>query len=102
LVEGLKPDPAYFDGDSIDEYYFYEWFAAANASPSKRTPKNPRDPRVLVWPLGKSGLDYLMPLTQLGGLRLVCDEQRRWTLRDADYLAPGAQEFATAVNLIDG
>lgn len=67
-----------------------------------RTPDIERDPESTIWRAGKSALDFLHPLVQAAGLRLVCDEQRKWTLRPAGYLAPGALNIRYAVNMTDG
>jgi hypothetical protein len=42
-----------------------------------------------------------MPLVQANGYRLVCDEAREWTLRSADYVAPGASTFVHGVDLTE-
>lgn len=44
-------------------------------------------------------MDFLHPLLQAVGLRLVCDEQRRWTLRNDEYRAAGAQAWRYGVNI---
>ncbi|MDL9978852.1 hypothetical protein [Microbacterium candidum] len=56
----------------------------------------------LVWKPGVSGLEFLSTLVQKAGYRLVCDESRTWTLRDATYTAPGSVTVAYGVNLIEG
>lgn len=37
-------------------------------------------PGVAVWPPGMSAWEFVSPLVQSAGLRLYCDEQRRWHL----------------------
>ncbi|MFN3948009.1 hypothetical protein [Microbacterium sp.] len=57
----------------------------------------------LVWKAGKSAMDFLHPLVQAVGMRLVCDERRAWTLRTENYAGFG--EVATITygeDLIDG
>ncbi len=59
------------------------------------------DPDAFTWKAGQSAIDFLMPLVQAAGFRLVCDESRAWTLRDEDYAEPGAASIRHAVNLTD-
>lgn len=57
----------------------------------------------LLWKAGRSALDFLRPLVQALGLRLVCDEQRVWTLRNESYTGHGDMFAITyGDNLIDG
>lgn len=96
-------DTAYFWGGKPDTaYYDYSWVNAADASASKRRAVIDRRPELLVWQAGTSAIDFLHPIVQVHGLRLVCDEQRRWTLRDENYTAPDALAIRYGVNLIDG
>lgn len=60
------------------------------------------DEDVRLWKAGVSALEYLQPIVQASGLRLVCDEDRLWTLRDEDYLAPGMLHARFGVNLMGG
>lgn len=83
--------------------YTVAWNGAASNSASTRTPfPIERAKETLTWPAGVAALDFLHPLLQAKGLRLVCDETRTWTLRDADYTAPGLTSIRYAVNMIDG
>ncbi len=82
--------------------YTYTWSAGAHASASTRVPDIERDPDSLVWRAGMSGMDFLRPLFQASGLRLVNDETRGWTLRDETYTAPGSLSIRHGVNLVDG
>lgn len=90
---GSKPDTATYD---------YSWVGDPDVSTSKRRAVIDRRPELLVWRAGQSAMDFLHPLFQAFGLRLVCDEQRRWTLRDKGYTAPGALAIRYGVNLWDG
>ncbi|MCK2028094.1 hypothetical protein KZC56_17490 [Microbacterium sp. SSW1-47] len=90
----------YFDGATPDTArYEYEFQAAAHNSTSTRTPTVERPPAALTWRAGVSGLQFLAPLVQASGFRLVCDERRRWTLRDASYRETGTQTFRERVNI---
>lgn len=90
----------YHDGSTPDTAtYDYSWSGVAHASNSTRTPSVERPPEALIWRAGVSGMDFLEPLLKASGLRLVCDEQRRWTLRDIEYRAAGAQTFRYGVNI---
>jgi len=74
-------DPGYFDGNTTGtNTYGYEWTGAPGLSPSIRT--GPHLSNATIWLPGVSALDYVAPLVQAGGLRLFCDEQRRWYLVD--------------------
>lgn len=101
--EGTRAVP-YFDGGTADDtHYTYDFSGdVAHASPSVRTPLIERDPDSLIWPAGVSALEFLRPLVQAAGFRLVCDETRTWTLRDENYVAEGSMNVRYGVNLIDG
>lgn len=95
--------PGMFSGSSpAGGGYTFAWTGAVDASPCTRTPDVERPPEALQWKAGTSGLEFLRPLLLSAGLRLVCDEQRRWTTRDNTYRAAGAQMFRTGVNLTGG
>ncbi|KTR77429.1 hypothetical protein NS234_07435 [Microbacterium oxydans] len=99
FYEGNEVVP-YFDGATANiAAYAYSWSAAVHASSSSRTPTVERPPESLVWRAGVSGMAFLEPLLKAAGLRLVCDEQRRWTLRNSDYRADGNQTYRHAVNI---
>ena len=94
------PVPA-FDAATTDANYIYEASGAAHVSASTRRPfPIERDPQALIWRAGQSAMDFLHNLLTAAGLRLVCDEQRRWTLRDASYVADGSQTYRHAANII--
>lgn len=96
-------DAEYFWGGQPDTaVYDYSYAGDPDVSVSKRRAIIDRKPELLVWRAGTSAIDFLHPLVQVHGLRLVCDEQRRWTLRPADYTAPGVVNIRYGVNMIDG
>jgi hypothetical protein len=82
--------------------YTTSWAGTANASTSTRTPIFERSPDALTWRAGQSAMDFLHPLVQAAGFRLVCDEQRKWTLRGDNYFAPGSLNVRYGVNLVAG
>lgn len=99
FYEGNEVVP-YFDGATGDTaFYDYSWSAAAHASASSRRAIVERLPESLVWRAGVSGMAFLETLLKAAGLRLVCDERRRWTLRDADYRGTGNQTYRHAANI---
>jgi hypothetical protein len=95
----------YFDGSTAPSaFYTVAWSGTAHSSTSTRTPLSPldaRDPDSLVWRAGDSGMEFLHPLVQAAGYRLVCDEARVWTLRSGSYVAAGNLTLAAGVNLTD-
>lgn len=101
FYEGDKLIP-FFTGASVaDANYTYKWAdtTTPHATSSIRTPLVERRPESLFWPAGVSGMSFLEPLLKVTGKRLVCDEQRRWWLRDAAYRADGSQNYRHAVNI---
>ncbi len=59
-------------------------------------------PALFEWQPGVSAMDFLAPpLVQANGYRLVCDGDRKWTLRGADHTEPGSISIRHGVNLID-
>lgn len=103
LTEG-RVLPAFFDGSTPDtSSYNYEWTGAANASSStRRTLINAPSQEALIWDAGLRGIEFLTPLVQSFGLRLVCDESRSWTLRDENYIADGSLSVSYGVNMLNG
>lgn len=102
LTEGRRLVPWFLGSTTDTATYVYDFTGDTNASASVRTPVLERDPEALTWRAGVSAIDFLTPLVQAAGLRLVCDEQRRWTLRDEDHRAAGSLSVRHGVNLIDG
>jgi len=99
FYEGNEVVP-YFDGATPDTAaYDYAWSDVSHGSNSTRTPSVERPPEALVWRAGVSGMSFLEPLLKASGLRLVCDELRRWSLRDKDYRADGNQMYRHGVNI---
>lgn len=98
FYEGTRILP-FFYGGSSDAGYEYSWTKDPNASHSVRTPYVERDPESLVWRAGVTGMEFLRPLLMSYGYRLVCDENRKWTLRDETYRASGAMSFRYGVNI---
>lgn len=83
-------------------HYEYAWDGTADASASRRKLLiDAAAPDALWWRAGVNALRFLAPLLQAKGLRLVCDEQRRWTLRGEDYEAPGALALRVGVNIVE-
>lgn len=96
-------DTVYFWGGKADtSTYDYSWSGDADVSVSKRRAVIDRKPELLAWRAGRSALDFLHPLVQVLGYRLVCDELRRWTLRDENYTAPDALSIRYGVNMVEG
>lgn len=97
-------DRLYFDGATADTaQYDYAWANGAHASISTRKPLiDTASPDALTWQAGQDAMSFLAPIVQAAGLRLVCDEQRVWTLRDESYDAGGSIEVRHGVNLIGG
>lgn len=89
----------YFSGGNVGPNYTYHFEGPSNDSASIRTPDIERDPESLVWNAGVSAMEFLQPLLMSVGLRLVCDEQRRFTLRSEDYRAAGSQSWRYGVNI---
>lgn len=98
LYEGADRIPMFY-GDSAGGGYTYVWSGDPNASPATRIPIIERDPASLLWSAGVSAFDFLHPLVIAAGLRLVCDEQRRWSLRSGEYRAVGDQSYRYGVNI---
>jgi hypothetical protein len=102
---GQFPRVEYFDGSNGPTQgptYSVGWAGQANATPSTRTPLVERPPESFTWRAGQSGMDFLRGHVQAAGYRLVCDENRQFTLRDEDYTAPGSTLITAGDNLIDG
>lgn len=96
--------PDYFDGSTVDTpTYSFSWGKDAHASPSRRTllVDAPR-PDALTWRAGVGGIRFLASLVQAAGYRLICTEDRKWHLRDAEWTASGEVKIAYAENMIDG
>jgi len=92
-----------FTGSSApDALYTYTWSGTVNASPSTRNPIVERDPSLFLWKPGTTAWDFLEPFTSQSGLRLFCDEARKWRLIDpGTYTVPGFVRLS-AYNAIKG
>lgn len=103
FVDGIF-DPGPFDGSTPETArYRYSWEGTPSASPSRRTLiGDAPDPEALVWKAGTSGLEFLSPLVQSAGLRLVCTEDRAWSLRASEWQAPSHAAVTYGVDMIDG
>jgi hypothetical protein len=96
-------DDTYFDGSTPATAMFaYAWTGTANASTSTRTGLLKRDAKMLDWEPGESAWDFVAPLIQTSGLRLYCDERRRWLLVDPATPVDGQINITAGVNLTDG
>lgn len=83
--------PHHFDGAmAADTYYTYGWNGAADLSSSYRTPLSARNADSLLVQAGGYYWDLIAPVVAAEGLRLFCDEARKWWLVDpATYALPG-------------
>ena len=97
-------DELYFDGDTTDtSEYQYDWANGAHESVSSRAVIiDAATPEGLTWMAGQSAIEFLQPIVQRFGRRLVCDETRAWTLRTAGYVADGSTTVRFAVNMTKG
>jgi hypothetical protein len=68
----------------------YAWTGAPDASTSTRTTDEQRPPEQFVWTAGVTAWDFLQPFLTSNGLRLACDELRKWTMiYPEDFFKPG-------------
>lgn len=107
LSEQTEPGPHntdyFWGGKPSNSAYIYTWNGNADASASERKVIiDAASADSLWWRAGVSALDFLAPIVQAAGFRLVCDERRRWTLRGEGFLAPGTLNLREGVNVIDG
>lgn len=79
----------------------YVYFANANGTSQRHAVVDGPSPDAFLWQAGQSAMDFLHPLVQSVGLRLVCDELRRWSLRSETFSAPGTLTLRHGVNLIE-
>jgi len=107
VVDVTDGDPTpgeddYYDGDTPDtEDYAYQWTGTANASSSTRISLIDRSPDMLDWEPGRSAWEFVTPLVQAAGLRLFCDEARRWRLVSPSYIAEGVTQLSVPNNLAE-
>ncbi|HUG50400.1 MAG TPA: hypothetical protein VLZ78_05325 [Terrimesophilobacter sp.] len=110
LAEGVEND-RWYDGDRPDETrYIYDYTPGAG-TPSTRVALNPRDPEMFSWDPGESLFDFLRPFLESSGLRLYCDEARKWWLVEpaatnwselVEAIATGAGGYSGIGNAIAG
>ncbi|WP_157557412.1 hypothetical protein [Microbacterium sp. 1.5R] len=106
VTEGTL-DHSYFDGGTVvrPDLYTYTWNDQAHVSTSERTAIQERRPELFTWKAGQTAWDFLKPLVASAGgtgLRLFCDEQRRWWLiNPIDWSVPG-RFSARADNAVEG
>jgi hypothetical protein len=102
---GDPTDVDYYDvdtPDTADYEYSIAAGATAHAAPTiRRALRETATPDALTWDAGQNALEFLAPIVQAAGRRLVCDEHRVWTLRSEGYDAGGALEVRHAVNLVN-
>ena len=91
FVEGTEIGRWFDYGRPNDSLYAYALDGdTAGAGPSTRTPFVERLPELFTWAAGVSAWEFLEPLTAAAGLRLFCDERRRWHLvNPAEHTVPG-------------
>ncbi|WP_217585137.1 hypothetical protein, partial [Microbacterium sp. GbtcB4] len=70
------------------------------SAPIRTRVRDAPDRDALYWTAGMAALDFLAPVVQALGLRLVCNEARAWSLRNAEYRASGSITFRDGVNII--
>lgn len=105
LYEGDELIPYFQPGES-NPGYAQSWLGQVHASQSTRYPTLERPPESLVWESGVTAWEFLTPLLSAAGLRLFCDELRRWHLvNDDTYTVPGTLTLTTStvedrINLI--
>lgn len=103
----IEEDPEmleFFDGGlTATSLYNYGWEDAVNDSVSTATPVVERPRELFYWKPGMSLWEFLEPLIQAAGLRLFCDESRKWRLVDpATYSVSGTISVDQQVNAVKG
>lgn len=102
ITEGTD-DVDFFDGAWIDSHYAIAWTGAADASSSTRTRLDSRSVDILKQAPGVTDWDFLDPLVRTAGLRLFCDEKRKWRLVDPDaYSVEGDTRISEGINATRG
>lgn len=84
-----------------DSHYTYAWTGTAHASTSTRTRLDNRAEDILQWRPGVKAWDFLSPLMDAAGLRLFCDEQRRWWLVNRPHDIDGQVNLTEAINVTE-
>jgi len=94
MHEGTYDVPS-FDAATTDANYTYAASGEAHVSASTRTPHVERLPELFEWKPGVTAWEFLEPLTSHAGLRLFCDEHRKWRLVNPEtYNVPGVLSVA--------
>lgn len=101
LADDAAPDAMVSGRDIVDYVLDFAIPGAALAPGDDFAIPGDADAEALIWRAGDTGMDFLQPLLEAVGLRLVCDEERVWTLRSEDYTTPGNIVIRDLVNLID-
>ncbi len=103
VTEGTL-DHSYFDGGTVvrPDLYTYEWNDQAHVSVSERKAIQERRPELFTWEAGTNAWDFLKPLVASAGLRLFCDEQRRWWLINPVAWAVPGRFSARPSNTVQG
>lgn len=87
----------YFDGDTTDTGFdTYAWDGTDHASTSVHT--NMPNSDAMIWQPGVTAWDWLEPLLQATGLRLFCDETRKWWLETSGTTREGVINIAADRN----
>lgn len=95
IYEGSETIPFFYGGTAADSLYTYSWSGDPSLSSSVRTPIVERDPSLFVWEPGETAWEFLEPLLTVAGLRLYCDELRRWYLVDpSTWTVPGLKSLS--------
>lgn len=89
LVQAINYNPATTDLRLIVKGVL----ARINAGLIDGTTTHTVSPDAAIWAPGQTAWDYLETMLQEGGLRLFCDERRRWYLVEDTYTADGLVEL---------
>ncbi|MGB3375323.1 MAG: hypothetical protein WBA87_09305 [Microbacterium sp.] len=111
IAEGVQNE-RWHDGDRPDEpdLYVYD-YTPTRGTPSTRVALDPREPDMFSWDPGESLFDFLRPFLEASGLRLFCDESRRWWLVEpaatdwgelVEAFATGAGGYSGTGNAVAG
>lgn len=103
VVSADPTDTGYYDGATPNTAeYAHSWNGIAYGSTSTRIALQDRDPELLIWGVPDSAWAFLEPITAGAGLRLYCDEQRRWFLVNPATWGAGGMLSAAGWNAPSG
>jgi hypothetical protein len=106
LLEQGSVERPYFSGQySIGNQppeVAWSWEGTANNSVSRMVELASTGDNSVVWAQGDAAWDFISPLMEAAGLRLFCDENRKWKLVDSSYSVPGSVRISEAWNLVSG